>query len=57
MLANKSITRLVQKYPATVYCLLVFLITWGLKYWYALVRTENYLPPVALLFIYVALLA
>ena len=57
MLANKSITCLVQKYPATVYCLLVFLITWGLKYWYALVRTENYLPPVALLFIYIALLA
>jgi len=44
MLANKSITRLVQKYPVTVYCLLVFLITWGLKYWYALVRTDNYLP-------------
>ena len=27
------------------YCLLVFSITWGLKYWYAMVRTDNYLPP------------
>jgi hypothetical protein len=44
MLANKSIPRLVQKYPVTIYCLLVFLITWGLKYWYALVRTDSFIP-------------
>jgi membrane protease YdiL (CAAX protease family) len=45
MLTNKSIPRLVQKYPVTAYCLLAFLITWGSKYWYALVRTDGYLPP------------
>ena len=45
MFANKSIPRLVQKYPITAYCLLTFMITWGLKYWYALVRTNSYLPP------------
>jgi len=45
MLANKSILRLVRKYPITVYLLLAFLITWGLRYWYALVRTDSYLPP------------
>ena len=28
-----------------VFCLLTFSISWGLRYWYALVRTDNYLPP------------
>ena len=45
MNSQKIFPRLVQKYPVAVYCLLTFSITWGLKYWYALVRTDNYLPP------------
>ena len=45
MPALRFVPRLVRKYPVTAYCLLAFLITWGLKYWYALVRTDNHLPP------------
>ncbi len=33
-----------RKYPVGVYCLLAFLITWGMKYWYALARADNTLP-------------
>ncbi len=35
---------LCKKYPVTAYCLITFLITWGLKYVYALVKVGNNLP-------------
>lgn len=41
----KSIRSLIQRYPVIIYCVLTFSITWGLKYWYSLVRTDNYIPP------------
>jgi len=45
MKPQEFILRLVQKYPVMAFCLLTFSITWGLKYWYALVKTDDYLPP------------
>ena len=45
MIARQSVLHFIKKHPVKVYCLLAFSITWGLKYWYALVRMDNYVPP------------
>jgi hypothetical protein len=44
MLAPRSILTCCQKYPVSAYCLLTFSVTWGLEYFYTLVKAGNDLP-------------
>lgn len=44
MIAGKSITSFCRRNPVISYCILVFSISWGLKYLYSVIRSGGVLP-------------